>query len=140
MRLFLIIGLALSSISFCEENADLSDFLDLELPEKGTSLFQTAPDSNGKQYFLLKQIFPSGTSTVITENLHSPSILSTRDGTQQDNRYKLFATLGQVIAGSSEDTANFRLKSGFFTSSRKSVYRIKGIRTRRKPISIQRDF
>ena len=139
MRLILV-GLILCTLTFCEENEDFSDFLDLELHEKGTSLFQTAPDSTGKQFFLLKQIFPSGTSTVITNNLHSPSILSTRDGTQQDNKYKLFATLGQVIAGSSEDTANFRLKSGFFTSSRKSVYRIRGIRTRRQPISIQRDF
>lgn len=139
MRLILV-GLILCTLNFCEENEDFSDFLDLELHEKGTSLFQTAPDSTGKQFFLLKQIFPSGTSTVITNNLHSPSILSTRDGTQQDNKYKLFATLGQVIAGSSEDTANFRLKSGFFTSSRKSVYRIRGIRTRRQPISIQRDF
>ena len=139
MRL-IVVGLILCTLNFCEENEDFSDFLDLELREKGTSLFQTAPDSTGKQFFLLKQIFPSGTSTVITNNLHSPSILSTRDGTQQDNKYKLFATLGQVIAGSSEDTANFRLKSGFFTSSRKSVYRIRGIRTRRQPISIQRDF
>ena len=138
----ILIFLLFFSIAVCsaEESEDLQDFLDLELDEKGGALFQTAPDGAGGQLFLLKQIFPSATSTKVDGIKQSPSLVSTRDGVTEDGKYSLFVTVGQVIAGSSEDTAHFRMKAGFFNSARKSVYRVRGIRTRRTPISAPRGF
>ena len=54
-----LICLLILTFSTCsaDENEDLQDFLDLELDQKGGSLFQTAPDASGGQLFLLKQIF-----------------------------------------------------------------------------------
>lgn len=141
MKHYLLI-LIFVSFSLADEEEDFSRFLDLELQEKGSQLYQTIPDSNGKQYFLLKQIFPAGTSTNYDEDLdvYSPSLSSTLDGVNKDGKYRLFASLGNVIVGPSEDTSNFRLRAGFFTSARKSLYRIRGIRTRRTPISTPKDF
>jgi len=140
MRTFVCLVFLILTICNADENQELQDFLDLELDEKGGSLFQTAPDASGGQLFLLKQIFPSATSTKVDGDKQSPALISTKDGITEDGKYNLFVTVGQVIAGSSEDTAHFRMKAGFFNSARKSVYRIRGIRTLRTPITAPREF
>jgi len=67
-RFFFIVLLFLAiGFYWAEEEGDesemASDFLDLELETSGEDLYQTAPGNDGRTFFLLKQVFPSATST-----------------------------------------------------------------------------
>lgn len=123
---------ALLFTSFCED--EVVESLDLDLTNKGSKLFQSRPQANGKSFFLLKQVFPSSASgnSEKGDNIVYPSLLS------DNSKFRLYGTLGQVITGSSEDSANFRMKAGFFTSNRKSVFKVRGVRVKRNPINIRR--
>ena len=125
---------------WAQEEGQPSDFLDLQLLDKGQHLYQTKTNSAGKAFFMLKQIFPSATTTTKTGNSQSPSMTSKNSAGSNDGVYRLFATVGQLGSGSSEDTAHFRMKAGFFTTARKSVFVIREVRTRRNPISVPRGF
>ncbi len=104
--------------------------LDLQLGQRGETLYQTpvigGPQGSG--FFLLKHVFPAGASTAIDSNVASSSFVS------PDRRYRLYGTMGQPVTGTSEDTANFRMTSGFFASSRKSSFRIQSVTERKRPI------
>ncbi|MCO4781324.1 MAG: hypothetical protein KC646_03310 [Candidatus Cloacimonetes bacterium] len=118
--------------TFCED--EINETLDLDLSNKGSKLFQSRPLASGKGFFLLKQVFPSSASGNAEkgDGIIYPSLLS------DNSKYRLYGTMGQVITGSSEDSANFRMKAGFFTSNRKSVFKVRGVRVKRNPINIRR--
>lgn len=142
MRLLIaLLFLMLTFSSFCEEEEveTQSDFLDLRLLERGEKLFQTQPNGEGKSYFLIKQIFPSGSTATEKDNQIEPSLRSTSDGSTPNGKFRVFASMGQTIAGGSEDAAHFRLRAGFFVSATRSQYQVSRIRTRRNPINIRRD-
>ncbi|MCJ8344190.1 hypothetical protein MJH12_01525 [bacterium] len=121
-------------ISHSYSDEEVLDTLDLDLLNKGADLFQSKALANQKSFFLLKQIFPSSASGNSSngDGIVYPSLIS------DNNRFRLYGTFGQVVTGSSEDSANFRMKAGFFTSNRKSVFKIRGIRLKRNPINIRR--
>ncbi|PCJ18039.1 MAG: hypothetical protein COB02_11975 [Candidatus Cloacimonadota bacterium] len=126
--LLFIVSLSLS------HSEEVIDTLDLDLLNKGPKLFQSSALPTQKSFFLLKQIFPSSTSSNESkgDGVIYPSLLS------DNGKFRLYGTLGQVVTGSSEDSANFRMKAGFFTSNRKSVFKIRSIRFKRNPINIRR--
>lgn len=122
----------LVSLSFGDD--EVADTLDLDLSNKGSKLFQSRPQVGGKSFFLLKQVFPSSASgnSEKGDGIVYPSLVS------DNSKFRLYGTVGQVITGSSEDSANFRMKAGFFTSNRKSVFKVRGVRVKRNPINIRR--
>lgn len=109
--------------------------LDLQLAERGQNLYQSVaygPAEAPRYFFLLKHVFPAGASERTAGELMIPSLESS------DQRYRLYGTLGQTTTGRSEDTANFRVMTGFFANSRKSSFRTVGVRERRRPIVVPR--
>jgi hypothetical protein len=134
MKYFILFIILLDTL--CSE----ASWFDMNLDEKGGHLYQTQPQEN-ESFYLLKYTFPSATSTKIDPGTGkiSPSLSST-NGISPNGKYKLFATVGQITTGSSEDTANFRLKMGFFTSSRKSRFIRKGVRSKRKTSVVRRKY
>jgi len=139
MRWLLILILLASPVQSEEGEVETqSDFLDLRLLERGEKLFQTSPGANGRSYFLIKQIFPSASTSTDNGGIIEPSLQSTTDGSTPNGKFRMFASMGQTIAGGSEDAAHFRLRAGFFVSSTRSRYQVSRIRTRRNPINIRR--